>query len=227
MKYGKSYALAQYVGKVFHAFPFKRKEREFLSSYIGRNRKVLDFGCGLGWLTAELQARHPTCTFFATDVNDYALGWGRRHHPRIRFIEMDRLHEWEGTFDVVLCSHVLEHIEKPAGAVKTIASLLREGGMLVCAVPQERVRGDTTPGMILLNLLKGELENPHLHNLTLKDMALLFSGAGLRLKAHRYINLFPPYLAGKRKLTSYCLVAVGEKRGRLARPRRRPGERKP
>ncbi len=227
MNYGKSYALAQYAGNTLQtAFPFKKKERALISSFIGKGRKVLDFGCGLGWLTVHLQARHPTCAFFATDVNDYALRWGRRHHPRIRFLSMDRLQEWKGAFDIVLCSHVLEHIRQPAGAVKTIASLLYEGGLLVSAVPQERLRGDTTPGMLLLNLLKGEPENPHLHNLTLRDMAGLFGGAGLRLREHRYINLLPPYLAERRKLHTYSLVAVGEKMGQ--RPRHRlPAERKP
>lgn len=48
---------------------------------------------------------------------------------------------WDGQFDVVICSHVLEHIPDDAAAMREMRRVLRSSGILVVMVP---VYGDTT-----------------------------------------------------------------------------------
>ncbi len=49
----------------------------------------------------------------------------------IQELDADRL----GTFDAVICWWVLEHVPRPADAIRSFADVLRVGGLLVVAVP--------------------------------------------------------------------------------------------
>lgn len=50
--------------------------------------------------------------------------------------------EWKGSFDVVVCSHVLEHLEEPGVALRRLIELVREGGIAVLAVPINEKPGE-------------------------------------------------------------------------------------
>ncbi len=48
-------------------------------------------------------------------------------------------HRFErGTFDVVVCTYVLEHLDRPLSALENLLHALRPGGVLVLAVPNVR-----------------------------------------------------------------------------------------
>ena len=44
----------------------------------------------------------------------------------------------DGTFDLVLCNHVLEHIEDDQVAIKELARVLRPGGIAILQAPVPR-----------------------------------------------------------------------------------------
>jgi SAM-dependent methyltransferase len=50
--------------------------------------------------------------------------------------------EWRGKFDLVICSHVLEHIEKPKPVLDELITLLQSGGYACIAVPINEKPGD-------------------------------------------------------------------------------------
>ena len=49
----------------------------------------------------------------------------------------------EEEFDVVLCSHVLEHVDDDRGALAEVARVLRPGGAALLLVPFDKTRADT------------------------------------------------------------------------------------
>jgi hypothetical protein len=62
----------------------------------------------------------------------------------------------EGSFDLVVCFEVLEHLEDPEPALTALKDVLREGGLLIVSSPN---RGVYPPG------------NPyHLHEFTLEEL---------------------------------------------------------
>lgn len=63
--------------------------------------------------------------------------------PTIAMVEMDitDIQYPEASFDVVYCSHVLEHVPDDAKAMSELYRVLKPGGWAVLAVP---IRGDTT-----------------------------------------------------------------------------------
>jgi SAM-dependent methyltransferase len=89
--------------------------------------RVLDFGGGDGKLLTEFCERGYEC--FLVDYNRSPLAGIRRLG--------DTLDDLTGaeSFDVVICSHVLEHLAEPAHVLKRLTGLLRPEGLLYAEVP--------------------------------------------------------------------------------------------
>jgi SAM-dependent methyltransferase len=56
-------------------------------------------------------------------------------HPSIQRIDLQRIPFPDGSFDMALCNHVLEHVDDPAAALRELHRVLKPGGRLVCQTP--------------------------------------------------------------------------------------------
>lgn len=124
---------------------FGRVERELAT--LGATR-MLDAGCGEGhalvWLADTLP---PDVVGF--DLNPDAVAHCAALHPSGTFTVED-IHDLpydDGTFDVVLCMEVLEHLDDPAVALSELVRVC--SGHLVLSVPFE-------PWFQLGNLARGK-----------------------------------------------------------------------
>ena len=106
-------------------------------------RRLLDYGCGDGTLLAMLQdtaARPESCTGAEIEtkvVEDCRRRFG--HLANVRFLEVPALAspEYQGHFDVVVCTEVLEHVVELEEVIQKLRMLLADGGKLVISVPVE------------------------------------------------------------------------------------------
>ena len=58
-------------------------------------------------------------------------------------LDLEKIERESGTYDVVICNHVLEHVEKDGQAFREIMRILRSGGFLQFSVPNPKVRALT------------------------------------------------------------------------------------
>lgn len=100
-----------------------------------KGKKVLDFGCGPGHLTASINA---ACYDVSAFIMDKLEASGRQCFRSLNEIE-------EGYFDYVFSSHSLEHSVAPATELGAIKRILKPGGKLFLILPLEKVPG--TPGV--------------------------------------------------------------------------------
>ena len=89
------------------------------------SRRVLDFGCGTGpWLNTLQDAGWET--YGIEPSSDAAFV---RHH-RLDEIPAD------GSFDLVVAYHVLEHLPRPLDTLRQLAAAVRMGGICFVSVPR-------------------------------------------------------------------------------------------
>lgn len=125
------------------AFHRRRLIIELSQRHAGGARRVLDAGCGRGELVPELRRAFPNAQFAASDVSLASVRETQRLNPALRVFQMDlsrpdfdRFHATDlGTFELVTCSEVVEHIPNARQAVERVAKLLAPGGVLVLTVP--------------------------------------------------------------------------------------------
>ena len=128
-------------------------------------RSVLDAGCGEGFVLNMLLQHRPTMNVIGIDIDREAIQRGRKLFPDMPFQVADvlELPHPDDSFDLVVCTEVLEHLADPQTALHEICRVSRRYCLL--SVPHE-------PLFRLSNLLRGKsilrLGNDidHLHNWT-------------------------------------------------------------
>ncbi|MBI2461629.1 MAG: class I SAM-dependent methyltransferase [Candidatus Rokubacteria bacterium] len=114
-----------------------------------RPRRILEVGCGEGFVLRYLAQRLPAVRLDGLEVDPGALARGRARCPGASFVHGDlmALPFRSGSYDLVLCLEVLEHLPEPDRALQEIRRV-SVGGCLL-SVPHE-------PFFRLGNLLRGK-----------------------------------------------------------------------
>jgi 2-polyprenyl-3-methyl-5-hydroxy-6-metoxy-1,4-benzoquinol methylase len=143
-------------GKLHPGYHFLiRKVRTAAERHLGpERRKVIDVGCGPGYLLVDLKNRGYEC--YGIDFNPALVKAAReRFGLNAEVKDLASLREVNAKFDLALLSHVLEHVEDPAKLLKEIRSVLEPGGILVIEVPNPnycRQRSDFYRGKLHSNM---------------------------------------------------------------------------
>lgn len=113
-------------------------------------RQVLDVGCAEGFVSAHLTKSHcAEAEFVGVDLDRASLLRGRQiFGPMHRVVgDAQRLPFLDGSFDLVLCNEVLEHLAEPEVALRELKRVSRS--YLLLSVPHE-------PWFRSLNALRGK-----------------------------------------------------------------------
>ncbi|HLK38538.1 MAG TPA: class I SAM-dependent methyltransferase [Polyangiaceae bacterium] len=116
----------------------RHRRRILLGLLAGASyRSVLDVGCGDGTLLRCLRsARRDVDEWAGADLSAEQVERNRRRMPDIAFYRLDLAREaLDRSFDVVLCSEVIEHIDEQGAAMRHLSSMVSPGGRLVVTCP--------------------------------------------------------------------------------------------
>ncbi|MFA7160891.1 MAG: class I SAM-dependent methyltransferase [Kiritimatiellia bacterium] len=123
--------------------PACRHRRRIIRNLISKlpRQTILDLGCGDGSLLAEISGVFRSSKMEGMDISDEALTIARRNLPCIAFTRADlngtvRLKQ---TYDVIILSEVLEHLENDESLLRQIAPSCRSVVISVPGGPADRV----------------------------------------------------------------------------------------
>ena len=154
-----------------------------LLALVGSGKRVLDVGCSSGYLARPLVERG--CTVVGIELDEKAAEAAREVCSEVLVgdAETMELPFPEGSFDVVLCGDVIEHLRDPERFLARLRPLLREGGRLVLTTPN--VANWTMRLGLLLGRWqyteRGILDRTHLHLFTRNTLVETLERADYRV----------------------------------------------
>jgi len=131
------------MGKAYHdtkrfipdcAYPWVARLRaEKITPYVRENDTVLEYGVGTGWNLAELKCKRRLGYDLSEHLEPVLTSHGIEFIKDIAAVD-------DGSIDVVICHHVLEHTSNPPEVLEQIKRLLCRDGTLLLFVPYEKER---------------------------------------------------------------------------------------
>jgi len=149
---------------------------------LAAGKRVLDAGCGCGY-GARILADAGARSILGVDVDARSVRYARRRYAGDRVAvdvrDCEALALEPGSFDLVVSSNMLEHLERPEAFLASVGTALAPGGSLVLAVP---------PITFAEALEQHHAIHYHRSNLTVDQWLELFRrcGWGVDVLAHRY-----------------------------------------
>ncbi len=165
--------------------------------------KILDYGGGLGQNVYLFKNRE------VYDISKYA----RTFCETKKIKSIDNLDSNKEKYGIIICSHVLEHVENPYETLKKIYEKLEKNGNLILVLPNEKnIRSSFEPD-IHQHLFSWNFRN--INNLLLrigfkiKKNNLLYKNVGLQklsfigdinMELYYYITLAVGYILGYKEI---------------------------
>lgn len=112
-----------------------QKRHEAIAGLV-HGPRVLDFGCGTGDLLLRLQAEHPDWDLHGIDTSRVALEMAQQRGVTARLGLSPEFMD-TGGWNTIVCSEVLEHVDRDDYYVRQAATNLVPGGRLVVMVPRD------------------------------------------------------------------------------------------
>jgi 2-polyprenyl-3-methyl-5-hydroxy-6-metoxy-1,4-benzoquinol methylase len=108
--------------------------------FVPQQAKLVDLGCGTGWLSEQLAAHVENVT--AVDLADEVIERARSRAPHIRFMVGDVMTVPDDSgYDTAVCVETFSHVPDQAAFVDRLADLLRPGGILILTTQNRTVFG--------------------------------------------------------------------------------------
>jgi 2-polyprenyl-3-methyl-5-hydroxy-6-metoxy-1,4-benzoquinol methylase len=104
-------------------------------------KSLLDVGCGDGELLVWLRERLPAhIAMYGVDLSSQTILKNRERHPHAQFDVLNIEHgHLERSFDAVVCTEVIEHLDDRPRAMRNLGLMLNPGGHLVLTCPSGKV----------------------------------------------------------------------------------------
>lgn len=168
---------------------------------------ILEIGCGRG-STGKLALEQKIASqYIGVELMEDAASEAKKwlSHVEIGNAETMNLEKF-GSFDVIICSEVLEHLQDPWAMVEKLSQRLKKGGVIIASSPNIASKN------IIISLLRGNFEysefgimdRTHLRWFAPQNYRAMFEDLGLQ------VEIFQPVRAISWKAKLINLISLGK-----------------
>jgi len=169
-----------------------RVDQNKFIKYISCNNKVLDFGCGGGYLLKNIKCIKRV----GVEINPSAVEIARQNGIEV-FSNVEDLPD--GYFDIIISDNALEHTLQPLLELKELYKKLVLGGKIIFVVPCESFHLSYYPNNI----------SYHLYSWSPMCIGNLFSEAGFSIiESKAYRHKWPPYYRFVARMVGFTLFDI-------------------
>lgn len=104
---------------------------------VAEGSKILDLGCGEGFITAEIKKHYPEVEVSGLDYSLSAIDFAAQNFKDIDFCVANALDlpYASNYFDLVVCNNLWEHVPDPLSLLEKIRKITKPGGYLIISTP--------------------------------------------------------------------------------------------
>ncbi len=161
-----------------------------LSGIDIKPKTILDVGCASGWFLSRVSKKYPHAKCYGIDIYDKAIAFGKKKYPKIKFSvsDADKLPYRASTFELVICTEVLEHVDDPKKTLQEIKRVLKRNGRAVIELDSGSLL--FTIVWYLWRLSRGNVWNhSHLHSFNVKKLERMLKSAGFVIISKKRFNI--------------------------------------
>jgi len=152
-------------------------------------KKILDVGCASGWFLSQLSHFYPKAKCYGIDVYKEAITYGKKRYKSLdlRYADGHSLPYANKSFDVVVCTEVLEHVVDPEKVLREIRRVLSPNGVAVI----EMDTGNRVFQLIWYwwtHMRHGVWEHAHIQVFNSKKLEVLIKKAGFTIIKKKTFN---------------------------------------
>ncbi len=154
------------------------------------SKKILDVGCASGWFLSQVALKYPNAESAGVDVYKDAISYGNKLYPllHLQYADGHSLPFSDKSFDLVICTEVLEHVLSPEKVLREIKRVMTSNGIAI-------IEMDT--GNFLFravwywwtNLRHGVWKDSHIHAFNTKKLERLIITSGFSIAEKKIFNV--------------------------------------
>jgi len=156
-------------------------EWESFKLYIPKNSFLLDVGCGAGYnITRAKNELNCIVTGIDPSPGDHGVGRFSENNINTNIIkgEAENIPFENGCFDIVFCSHVLEHVNNKSKSLAEFNRVLKDNGTIIIGMP--------TASMAFIAFISHYLFTTHI------NIYFFLKSIGKKDILNRFIHIFIP-----------------------------------
>lgn len=156
-----------------------------IKQMIGNNpRDILDIGCASGYVCAEIKNLFPKAKVTGIDASETFIKFAKKTHKGVDFLAADghNMPFKDKTFDLIVCTEVLEHVVEPKKILAEAKRCLKNNGELIVSMDS---------GSFLFSLIwffwtklgRGKVwKDAHIHTFKGNSLKKMLESVGFKIK---------------------------------------------
>ena len=164
------------------------RDRRILSLLGEDCHRIIDLGCGEGITLERLMKEFPDKECFGVDLSNFNIGTCQSYRLPVVCGDITQLGLKAASMDCCLLLDVIEHLEKPEVVLDEIFRILRPGGTLILAFPNDRMF--FLSRLLFLKLKEAFYDPGHVRQWQPKEMRNLLQKKGFRVNGISSLPFF-------------------------------------